>query len=243
MDVCTAGGEGWSCDRSSDRYRLTRRLCAAHYAQHRSGRSMAPVGAARTVVKRPGCAFGGCVRAARASGLCTGHYQQQRKGKALAPLGKKRANGVVQEMIRRGIVECRECGECKPVAEYSPIGASGAPRPYCKPCNAERVRLGHDNVTKEFVDRLLRFQEARCAICGADNTTHRAMDIDHDHACCPGRRSCGRCVRGLICSSCNFHGLGWYEALPAELRTFGLLNTYLSDPPAHRLRTEMAHCR
>lgn len=31
----------------------------------------------------------------------------------------------------------------------------------------------------------------------------RAAMVDHDHDCCPGGWSCGRCVRGLICSECN----------------------------------------
>ena len=35
------------------------------------------------------------------------------------------------------------------------------------------------------------------------------------------------------------HGLGWYEALPPGLRTFDLLNEYLADPPAKRLRAEL----
>jgi hypothetical protein len=26
---------------------------------------------------------------------------------------------------------------------------------------------------------------------------------DHDHECCPGRRSCGHCVRGVVCATCN----------------------------------------
>lgn len=41
-----------------------------------------------------------------------------------------------------------------------------------------------------------------CDVCG---TTER-LHVDHDHRCCPpGRspRSCGRCVRGVLCNGCN----------------------------------------
>ncbi|MET7815131.1 endonuclease domain-containing protein [Streptomyces sp. NPDC005395] len=143
-------------------------------------------------------------------------------------------------MVQLGVIQCLHCRRRKPLSEFSQLNASGVPRPYCKPCNAERVRLRHYNLTREFVDRLLLIQEGKCAICGTPGSAEATMHIDHDHACCPGRRSCGACVRGLLCNRCNHHGLGWYEGLPPELRTFDLLNSYLSRPPAMRLRMEVA---
>ncbi|MGW5504562.1 endonuclease domain-containing protein [Streptomyces rochei] len=238
MKTCRAGGDGWACDRASDRYPMTKGLCKTHYAQTRRGGVLAPINPARATAVGGECGFPDCGNAASAMGLCKGHYQQQRHGQPLSPLRKKRANGTVREMVERGIVECLQCRERKSISQFSPLNASGARRPYCKPCNAERVRLGHYNVTKEFLGRVLLAQGNKCAICGVPGLADTTMHIDHDHACCPGRRSCGTCVRGLLCSRCNFHGLSWYEALPPECRTFRLMNAYLSDPPAKRLRTE-----
>ncbi|MFE6636055.1 endonuclease domain-containing protein [Streptomyces tendae] len=239
MKVCRAEGDGWACGRSSVRYPLTQGLCKTHYAQLRKRGIMAPINPERASAEGRTCDFRGCERAVSARRLCTGHYQQQRSGQPLAPLKKKRGNGAIREMVQLGAIECLHCRQCKPLSEFSKLNASGVPRPYCKPCNAERVRLRHYNVTREFVEQLLLIQEGKCAICGAPAPAEVTMHIDHDHACCPVGRSCGACVRGLLCNRCNYHGLGWYEALPPELRTFGLLNSYLSLPPARRLRMEM----
>ncbi len=50
---------------------------------------------------------------------------------------------------------------------------------------------------------LLTAQNGLCAACYSPNNSKRAFHVDHDHNCCPGKRSCGKCVRGLLCSSCN----------------------------------------
>lgn len=52
---------------------------------------------------------------------------------------------------------------------------------------------------------MLDKQGGVCAICGREETAHHSLllKIDHDRTCCSGSRSCGRCVRGLLCSNCN----------------------------------------
>lgn len=55
----------------------------------------------------------------------------------------------------------------------------------------------------EQFDELLAAQGFTCAICETP-TPARGWHVDHDHACCPtSSRSCGKCIRGVLCSRCN----------------------------------------
>ena len=57
-----------------------------------------------------------------------------------------------------------------------------------------------------------------CWICKSPlSTTGKSLSIDHDHSCCPAGRSCGRCVRGLLCDLCNT-GIAKFEDDPKLLR-------------------------
>jgi len=58
---------------------------------------------------------------------------------------------------------------------------------------------------------MLEAQGGGCAICGGQNRGgSRRLAVDHDHSCCPGERTCGKCVRGLLCDTCN-HGIGNFK--------------------------------
>jgi hypothetical protein len=58
---------------------------------------------------------------------------------------------------------------------------------------------------KDVYDAMLKSQDYRCAICKELFTEQPC--VDHDHSCCAGKRSCGKCVRGLLCRMCNV-GIG-----------------------------------
>lgn len=59
-------------------------------------------------------------------------------------------------------------------------------------------------ISAELYWALYEFQGGKCAIlrCRATGKT-KALAVDHDHKCCPGRTSCGKCVRGLLCGPHN----------------------------------------
>ena len=118
----------------------------------------------------------------------------------------------------RLIGDCLECGKQSPIRMVKSKGRK--PYPKCKVRIAEEKARDHVknydpeiqrwkqvryvfNITKEQWEALFLSQGNKCAICLSDSPTGRGWHIDHDHECCPGRKSCGKCIRGILCSNCN----------------------------------------
>lgn len=62
------------------------------------------------------------------------------------------------------------------------------------------------NISLEQYEDMLKKQDYSCAICGTDDPGggRARFCVDHDHSCCKeAMKSCGSCIRGLLCISCN----------------------------------------
>ena len=78
------------------------------------------------------------------------------------------------------------------------------------------LELKRFSMTLEQYNDMLSKQDHKCLIC-FEPEKNRRLSIDHDHDCCAGRNSCGKCVRGLLCNNCN-NGLGRFKDDAEKLR-------------------------
>lgn len=56
------------------------------------------------------------------------------------------------------------------------------------------------DLTQSEYEAILNKQEGKCKV---DGCTRLAKVVDHNHSCCPGKITCGYCVRGIVCVRCN----------------------------------------
>lgn len=146
---------------------------------------------------------------------------------------------MVNELTVADFKTCSSCEMEKPLAEFYMHGgrSPGLRRPDCKECRKKAIksykqtargrelhawsRIKHlYGITQERYEEMLAAQGGCCAICKTDDPSpHTRFSVDHDHSCCPGERSCGACVRGLLCLRCN-NNLGWLEKLGSQVTSY-----------------------
>jgi hypothetical protein len=91
-----------------------------------------------------------------------------------------------------------------------------------------KYRISSYGLTQEQFDLILTAQNYACAMCHEPFAAGQLIHVDHDHACCRGKnRSCGECIRGLLCHTCNI-ALGHIE------RRYAMARAYLDSPPTRR---------
>lgn len=91
--------------------------------------------------------------------------------------------------------------------------------------SARKSRLAAYGLTQKKFDQLLEAQGHACGMCHQPFADGQLIHVDHDHSCCPDDcRSCGKCVRGLLCHACNV-ALGHIE------HRYALARAYLSNSP------------
>lgn len=107
---------------------------------------------------------------------------------------------------------CCRCEDCRAVfREYSNVRRK-------RPEVAERIRAGarenaklphvrhakrarNYGLTPEELTALL--DAGVCSACGTTEPGFHGWSVDHDHSCCDTDSSCGECVRGILCRTCN----------------------------------------
>lgn len=196
------------CEKAATR----RGWCDTHYSRWQKHGDPETV-----IVKvRSLCSFVDCGRLVMAHGLCDAHNDQRATGKTLAPI---RAWRLRAERDEQGRKLCRRCLEWLPESDFGTSSTSTDGLGYmCMKCNRDTHRLANYGITWDGYQKILADQGGACAICRQECSTGRMLAVDHDHACCPSNsRSCGKCIRGLLCANCN-QGIGKLGDSPGRLR-------------------------
>jgi len=120
------------------------------------------------------------------------------------------------EKSKSGITRCADC-RAKQAKRCRESGCDDERTSFSTRCTTHiktrRLQWRFGITAKRFAEMLVE-QEGRCAVCSIEfefdtGNNGRVLKqyprVDHDHSCCPGGsvKTCGECVRGLLCYNCN----------------------------------------
>jgi hypothetical protein len=170
----------------------------------------------------------------------------------------KKGRRVLPHRAKGVIVSCSKCLELKP--RYT-IG-----RNQCQECSLKHLKdrrwkpeakarrknsdlIYQYNITSETYAQMLEGQGGVCLGCEDPPEPGKLLCVDHDHDCCPGKKSCGKCVRGLLCGPCNLLEAKIRKALHAAARLVAYIlcdqtlneEDYKALLEANELMLETAH--
>jgi hypothetical protein len=134
--------------------------------------------------------------------------------------GLRRENrALAGEMLKR----CSDCGIVKGFQQFNL--AKGKPRATCRACQSKAYKAyatanpgqykalkraskyrSRFNLSIDEVERIFATARYACEACGTrkdELALGIRLVLDHDHSCCPTEFTCGKCIRGVLCTSCN----------------------------------------
>jgi len=145
--------------------------------------------------------------------------------------GPARIQGYFNSLFEKGLWRCRDCAKELPLNKFH-VRKNG-PRigkPTAAICkehysafqNPTRRKYKY-GISQEKYDELLKSQGGKCAICGTKKGT---MCVDHDHSCCDTNTSCGKCIRGLLCTRCNVGIAMFNDSAESMKKAVNYVNTW-----------------
>jgi len=150
------------------------------------------------------CDFPDCGRKHATKGLCWGHHKQRRDGRPLVALRTHRSpRSRVDIYDEFGNRMCMECEQLLPIEKFSDRGRYKNSRALsCASCVSLWTNF---RLSWAAFQELIENAAGRCEICGTDDPgTGTRWNVDHDHGCCSTNKTCGKCVRGILCRDCNW---------------------------------------
>ena len=155
------------------------------------------------VKKRGVCTMTDCSKSHFARGYCSMHYGRFRRHGTPTP-----GNLPVSSEERYNSRGERKCSSCRKYLSVHNFGKAGKSTPdrlqiYCRGCLKAKRAAKNYGLSESTVTELLDTQNGQCAICEVIFNEGTKYVIDHDHTCCPGTVTCGGCVRGILCITCN----------------------------------------
>jgi len=131
----------------------------------------------------------------------------QAKGRkdGLQPYCRECQNNGARNKYNRDLVQAREYGRTKRNKNLEKVRARDRRWYHAnRVSESARKRLAKYGITPERFELMKQQQDNKCAMCKVDKPGGMGeWHVDHNHKCCPGTKSCGKCIRGLLCFRCN----------------------------------------
>ena len=170
------------------------------------------------------CSYNECDKTnIRARGLCVQHWNYEQYGSCSngCVLPAANSKGWCANCNKRGGPPKRRnagtilnnekerlCSKCKnifPIEEFFKSHHKNR----CQDCQSWVKRDGYlkrtYGIDTNVYEKMLEENNNGCYICGKTQQENgKYLAVDHDHSCCSDYRvSCGKCVRGILCDTCN----------------------------------------